>query len=459
MNAKEVNFDGLVGPTHHYAGLSKGNIASQQNARAAANPKAAALQGLDKMITLQRAGVKQGVLAPHLRPNLDILRAIGFTGDDASVLAKAWRDAPEIVSKCYSASPMWTANAATVSPAADTSDGRTHFTPANLCRMFHRSYESKFTARLLRTIFSDESKFAHHPALPSGHYFGDEGAANHTRFATSHGAAGVEFFVYGEEAFNKSAPRPSNYPARQSREASEAIARLHGLKPESTVFAQQNPAAIDAGVFHNDVIAVGTTNVLFYHEHAFLNSDQTIAEIQQKFADDSFYALEVKDLDVSVADAVATYLFNTQLLDVSELGETNRFLLIAPAECEQNPRVKAYLDGVLDSPAPIQEVRYFDLRESMKNGGGPACLRLRVVLNDAELASIQPRVLLTEELYKDLVGWVNRHYRDRLTYEDLTDPQLLIEMREAANQLENILETPNLYELYQQGLGYDPRVP
>ncbi|MFT4629887.1 MAG: succinylarginine dihydrolase [Arenicella sp.] len=447
MSVFEVNFDGLVGPSHHYAGLSKGNIASEKNAMAAANPRAAALQGLEKMRSLSKLGIPQGVFAPHLRPNLEILRTLGFTGSDSAVLDKAWSDAPDIVSKCYSASPMWTANAATVSPAADTADGKTHFTAANLCRMFHRSYESKFTSRLLQTIFSDEQHFQHHDALPAGHFFGDEGAANHTRLAENHGAQGLEFFVYGETAFDTGAPRPINFPARQSKEASQAIARLHGLNPNNTVFAQQNPDVIDAGVFHNDVIAVGTTSLLFYHQAAFLNSEKVIEEIKQKYQGDSFYALEVKDSEVSVQDAIQTYLFNTQLLDCSESGGSKQFLLIAPTECEENPAVADYLASVVASLAPIKEVRYFDLRESMKNGGGPACLRLRVALSQAQIDSIQPRVLLNDALYNDLKLWIERHYRDRLSFEDLRDPKLVIELKAAAAELEPILGLTGIYQL------------
>ena len=447
MSVHEVNFDGLVGPSHHYAGLSEGNIASQKNAMAAANPKAAALQGLQKMRSISEMGIPQGVLAPHLRPNLEILRSIGFTGQDHQILDKAWAQAPEIVSKCFSASPMWTANAATVSPSSDTSDGRTHFTAANLCRMFHRSYESKFTSHLLKRMFSDPDHFVHHEPLPSGHFFGDEGAANHTRLTENHADSGLEFFVYGETAFDALAPRPANFPARQSYEASQAIARLHGLRPEQTVFAQQNPDVIDAGVFHNDVIAVGTSSLLFYHESAFLNSALVIDEIRQKYQGESFYALQVLDKQVSVQDAVQTYLFNTQLLDRSQPGESKKFTLIAPTECQENAKVEAYLSDVVSSDAPITEVKYFDLRESMKNGGGPACLRLRVVLSQAQIDSIQPRVLLDDALYQDLVGWVSTHYRDRLAFEDLRDPQLLDELRAAAAALEPILNLPDIYRL------------
>lgn len=447
MNCFEVNFDGLVGPSHHYAGLSKGNIASEKNAMGAANPKAAALQGLQKMKTLSDLGFKQGVLAPHLRPNLSILRRLGFTGSTHEILEQAWKTSPQIASKCYSASPMWTANAATVSPASDTSDGRTHFTPANLCRMFHRSYESDFTGRLLKRIFADEEYFAHHPALPSGFYFGDEGAANHTRLADSHDQAGVELFVYGESSFDKTAPRPIKYPARQSLEASEAVARLHGLRSNKTVFAQQNPDVIDAGVFHNDVIAVGTTSLLFFHEMALHDTQRTLNEIREKYSGNSFYALEVKNDEVSVDEAVQTYLFNTQLLDISQPGTEKQFLLIAPTECEENPNTKRYLDKVLTSDAPITQVRYFNLRESMKNGGGPACLRLRVLLNQDQLNSLRPRVILDDSLYRDLVTWIETHYRDRLIFDDLRDPQLMQELREAAAALEPILGLEGIYDL------------
>ena len=317
MSAVEANFDGLVGPSHHYAGLSDGNIASKTNAQSLANPKAAALQGLKKMKALSDRGFVQGVLPPHLRPNTEILRAIGFEGSDEQVVAQAWERAPSIASRCISASAMWTASAATVSPSPDTHDCRTHFTPANLTRMFHRSFESRFTGRVLQHIFSDSKHFAHHAALPAGHYFGDEGAANHTRLGASHGERGVEFFVYGEQAFNETRVKPVRYPARQSLEASQAIARLHGLSAEHTVFAQQNPDVIDQGVFHNDVIAVGTTRCLFHHEQAFYESNLVIKELREKLSDTDFSVIEVPTSAVSVKDAVGTYLFNTQLLDIS----------------------------------------------------------------------------------------------------------------------------------------------
>ena len=148
MAAYEMNFDGLVGPTHNYGGLSYGNVASQSNSQAASNPKEAAKQGLAKMKALMDMGFKQGVLAPQERPDVAALRRLGFTGSDVEVIQRAAREAmPLLVASC-SASSMWTANACTVSPSADTADGRVHFTAANLNCKFHRSIEHPTTCLL-----------------------------------------------------------------------------------------------------------------------------------------------------------------------------------------------------------------------------------------------------------------------------------------------------------------------
>src|SRR6201996_6550420 len=269
MQATEANFDGLVGPTHNYAGLSFGNVASQNNEKSVANPKAAAKQGLRKMKQLADLGFHQGVLPPQERPSMRLLRELGFSGDDATVIARVAKDAPELLAAASSASAMWTANAATVSPSADTEDGRVHFTPANLCSKLHRAIEHESTRRTLRAIFADPARFVVHDALPGTPALGDEGAANHTRFAGEYGDKGVEFFVYGRSEYGKG-PQPQRFPARQTLEASRAVARLHELSDDAVVFAQQSPDVIDAGVFHNDVIAVGNQQLLFCHEHAFV---------------------------------------------------------------------------------------------------------------------------------------------------------------------------------------------
>jgi succinylarginine dihydrolase len=435
----EINFDGLPGPTHSYAGLARGNLASARNAELVANPRAAALQGIAKMRALAQRGFAQAVLPPHERPFVPALRALGFAGDDAGVLARAAREAPRLLAAVSSASAMWTANAATVSPSADTADGRVHLTPANLVSHFHRALEAPVTTRILRAIFADEARFAVHDPLPAAPQLGDEGAANHTRFGDA--GPGVELFVYGRVALDDGATAaPSRYPARQTREASEAIARRHGLDPSRTVFAQQSPEVVDRGVFHNDVIAVGAGDVLFCHARAYVDQADVLARLGERVA--GFAPIVVDDADVGVDEAVATYLFNSQLLRRRD----GRYLLVIPAECRENPRTDAYLARLVAAGGPIAEVLAFDLRQSMRNGGGPACLRLRVALTDAERARVAGRVFVDDALAEALEAIVVRRYRDRLAPADLADPALLDESRRALDELTSLLGLPALYE-------------
>ncbi|MDM5177725.1 N-succinylarginine dihydrolase [Massilia sp. DJPM01] len=445
QSAREFNFDGLVGPSHNYAGLSFGNVASFSNVKSASNPREAALQGLAKMRELAARGFAQAVMPPQARPNFRLLRRIGFTGTDADVLARAYREAPVILACAYSASSMWTANAATVSPSADTFDGRAHFTAANLNNKLHRSEEHLQSTRTLRALFADERHFAVHEALPPTSAFGDEGAANHTRFSASHGGKGVEFFTYGRVEFDPSAPAPKKYPARQTLEASQAIARLHGLDSARTVFAAQNPDVIDQGVFHNDVIAVGNGNVLFYHEQAFHDEGAVLNSLRNALAgvETELTAIRVASQVVAVGDAVASYLFNSQLLTKPD----GTMALVIPQECQENRAVARYLEELVASGGPVDELIHFDLRQSMRNGGGPACLRLRVALTGAESAAMHQGVIMTEALYDTLVAWVGKYYRDHLEPKDLADPQLALECSAALEELSRILGLPGLYDL------------
>ncbi|WP_392386238.1 N-succinylarginine dihydrolase [Marinomonas primoryensis] len=442
--ATEANFDGLVGPTHNYSGLSFGNVASLNNSARSSNPKAAAKQGLTKMKALADMGFVQGVLAPHERPHIPTLRRLGFSGSDANVLEQAAKQAPKLLAAVSSASCMWTANAATVSPSGDTVDGRVHFTPANLVNKFHRSIEHETTGAILQATFKDDKHFAHHAALPSVDHFGDEGAANHTRFCHDYGEQGIEFFVYGMEAFNNSSPRPAKFPARHTLEASQAVARRHGLSANQVVYAQQNPAVIDAGVFHNDVIAVGNRNAHFYHQEAFLDTAQMKQDLLTAWGDraSQFHLIEVPSASVSVQDCIQSYLFNSQLLSRGD----NDMVLVVPGECENNPAVWAYLNSLVAGNSPINEVKVFDLKQSMSNGGGPACLRLRVALTDAEQKAINPSTLMNDALFKRLNTWVDAHYRDELHEADLADPKLLIESRNALDELTQIMDLGSVYE-------------
>jgi succinylarginine dihydrolase len=444
-----VNFDGLPGPTHNYAGLARGNLAAQCNAKAVANPREAALQGLAKMRALAARGYPQAVLPPQARPDLAALRALGFGGSDREVVVRAGREAPAILAACSSAASMWVANAATVSASADCADGRVHFTPANLVAHFHRAIEAPTTTRILRAIFADDARFCVHDPLPAAPQFGDEGAANHTRLASSAESPGVEWFVYGRSAFAPG-PVPKHYVARQTREASEAVARRHGLDASRTLFTQQNPEAIDAGVFHNDVIAVGEGAFLFCHERAFVDR-QPALDALARLVGPEFSAVVVRDDEVSLADAVDTYLFNSQLLP----RDDGRFLLVAPAECRENVATARLLDRLVQGGSPIADVLTFDLRQSMRNGGGPACLRLRVPLAPAEHAAIRANVFVDDALADALEAWILRHYRDRLAPDDLADPALVDETQRGLDELTQFLRLPAVYP-FQRDVAADP---
>jgi succinylarginine dihydrolase len=441
----EANFDGLVGPTHNYAGLAQGNVASAKNAEQPSDPRGAVLQGLAKMKALADLGMAQGVLPPQERPHIPTLKRLGFSGKDAEVLRKAHREAPALLAAMASASSMWTANAATVSPSADCADGRVHFTPANLATHLHRAIEPETTARALRAIFADEKHFAHHQPLPGTPQLGDEGAANHTRLCSDYGAPGLELFVYG--AAGEDQRRPVKFPARQTLAASEAVARLHGLDPSRLHFAQQQPQVIDQGVFHNDVIAVGNREVLLYHQQAFVDTAALRDWIGRGLGVAGTrrdpVLLEIAEAEVPVADAVHSYLFNSQLICPPD----GSMWLVAAQECEAYPRVWSAIQRLVQDPGnPIAGVRVFDLRQSMRNGGGPACLRLRVVLNGAERAAVNPEAWLDDTLYANLQAWAGKHYRDHLMLADLADPALLEESRGALDQLTQLLGLGSLYE-------------
>lgn len=431
MTAVEANADGLIGPTHSYAGLSPGNLAASLNAGQASNPRAAVLQGLDKMKRLADLGLPQFVLPPHERPDIPFLRGLGFTGSDAAVLEKAWKEAPTFAAAACSASPMWAANAATVTPSADSADGRVHFTPANLHTNLHRSLEHQQTMRALDALFPDERRFAVHDALWPVAHLADEGAANHVRLCAEHGEPGMNLFVYGRGAFEE---WDGKFPARQTREASEAIVRRHGI--ERYFITPQSREAIEGGVFHNDVVCVGAKTCLFYHEQSFglpgavdyiAGACEDLFELQ---------AVKVSNADLPLADAISSYLFNSML--VSLPGE-DRLTLICPTETRDNARSHAVAQGLVASNGPIGRVEYVDVRQSMRNGGGPACLRLRVVLTDDELEATNPDMRLTEGLHGALSVWAATWYRDVLAPKDLADPALLDESRGALDELTGIL--------------------
>ncbi|BBD97232.1 succinylarginine dihydrolase [Sphingobium amiense] len=404
MSVREINFDGIIGPSHNYAGLSLGNLASARNAGAVSYPRAAALQGLEKMRGNVRLGLAQGIFLPQWRPDSAWLARLGTDVGSAE---------PHIRAAAMSASSMWAANAATVSPASDTADGRTHLTVANLVTMPHRSHEWPQTLAQLRIAFSDPRAFAVHDPVPAP--FGDEGAANHMRLTKRHDLPGVEVFVYGRSG--------GAFPARQHLEASKAVARLHGLDPARTLFAQQSEEAIAAGAFHNDVVAVANENLLFTHELAFADKDRFYADLRAALP--SVEIVEVPASAVSLADAISSYLFNAQLVTLPDGGG---MALILPTEAQETPAVWRWLEQMVEGNGPIRRLVPVDVRQSMANGGGPACLRLRVV---ADPANVDPRFLVDEARLDAIAAIVAAYWPERIAPGDLCDTRLIAQIEQS----------------------------
>ena len=403
MALVEINFDGLVGPSHNYAGLSLGNLASTRSAGRVSQPRRAALEGIAKMRINLALGLAQGMFVPQPRPDRAWLAELGTTAEEAD---------PLIAANAMSASAMWAANAATVSPAPDTADGKCHLTVANLKTMPHRSHEWPATLAQLRLAFGDAGRFAVHAPVPAA--FGDEGAANHMRLAPAHGEPGLEIFVYGVAG--------GAFPARQHVEASRAIARLHRLDPGRTHFAEQSEAVIAAGAFHNDVVAVANERVLFAHEQAFADKAALLAAAEAQVP--GFEYVEVAAADVPLDDAIRSYLFNAQLVSLPD-GE---MCLIVPGEARDTPSVWRWIERHLAGNGPIRRVEVVDVRQSMANGGGPACLRLRVV---ADPASVDPRFLVDDARLDRIAEVVERHWPEAIDHRELQAPALIADIERA----------------------------
>ncbi|MGN6154141.1 MAG: N-succinylarginine dihydrolase [Sphingomicrobium sp.] len=415
MAITEINFDGIIGPSHNYAGLSFGNLASTRNTGQVSQPRAAALQGIEKMRANLRLGLAQGIFLPHRRPDGRWLAELGTTYEDCE---------PQLAASAMSASAMWAANAATVSPAADCADRKCHLTVANLKSMPHRSHEWPETLAQLRVAFASPA-FEVHPPVPVA--FGDEGAANHMRLASGYDSPGVEIFVYGVSG--------GAFPARQNLEASKAIARLHRLDPGRTIFAEQSQEAIAAGAFHNDVVAVANRRVLFTHENAFANRDHVVGQCDRLFP--QVELVEVPASEVPLADAVSSYLFNAQLVSPPD-DETT---LIVPGEARETPSVWSWLQRHLSGNGPIRKVEVVDVRQSMANGGGPACLRLRIV---ADPGTVDPRFLVDEAKLDRIAAVIAREWPEAIHAAELQEPKLVAQVEAARAALFGSLDLPDL---------------
>ncbi|QEG23484.1 N-succinylarginine dihydrolase [Mariniblastus fucicola] len=431
----EINFDGLIGPTHNYAGLSHGNVASEIHQNQPSFPKKGALQGLEKMRSVASLGVPQFFLPPIDKPNFALLRELGFSGTESDMIRDCAAQNPTLLNSVYSAATMWTANAGTVTPSIDSADGKLHFTPANLSRTWHRAFDHTKMHDVMSQIFCDAGRFTIHHALPSPFAISDEGAANHTRLCKSHGHQGLHLFVFGFDPFNRDLAKPKKFPARQSRLASESIVRRHGV--QHAMLVQQTPDAIDAGVFHNDVISVGNENVLLMHEHSFLDQPLVVKHVEEFFAQSGgqFFPVEFSDSELPIQDAIDSYFFNSQIVS----RPSGNMTLICPQEVEETETAFKCAQRLVEDDCPIDEVQFFDLRQSMNNGGGPACLRLRVVVTEEELSLLDSTYRLDDGKAERLGNWIETHYRDTLTLEALADPALAAESANAQNELKKLL--------------------
>ena len=433
----EVNFDGLIGPTHNYSGLSEGNNASKENYSSPSNPKKAALQGIKKAQTLISYGSQQGFFLPHERPFIPGLKKLGFNGTDEEILSLAFRHSKVLLNNFSSASSMWAANAATISPSPDTQDNKIHLTPANLNSMFHRSIETEFTYQQCKIIFPKEYFEIHNPAVSISGY-GDEGAANHLRISKSDNEKGFEIFVYGESGFKID----KTLVKRQALEVSRSIAINHKLDMENTFFLQQKHQAIEEGSFHNDIVSLSNKNVFIAHEDAFQNRDdlkKMLNILESKI--DNFQYIEISNSEIPLKDIISSYLLNSQLIT----NVDNEMQLILPDEVKEYDNCLSWLDK-LKQISDVKLFDYVDIRQSMMNGGGPACLRLKVILNDEELESLNQNFLMNNERLESIKLLIEKEYRDVLYPDDLKDPSLLDESRRVLDELTKIFGTGSIYE-------------
>ena len=432
----EINFDGLIGPTHNYAGLSQGNLASQKHLNKTSNPKAAALQGLDKMRLIMDQGIPQGFFLPHERPHLKTLRALGFSGTDEDIINRATKQNPLLLKNVYSASSMWAANAATFSPSIDSYDQNMHITPANLNTMFHRSIEHEFTKTQLELMFGGVA-IVHDPIENISGY-GDEGAANHLRVSEQHLKSGFQIFVYGSSAFEVH----QGMITRQAEEISKAVSIMHQLDPDRVLFLKQNEQAINAGSFHNDIVSLANEEVFIFHQEAFADRVE-LERILHHLKDHvkGFHPIEILSEDISLDDLVSSYLLNSQLITV----KNNEMMMLLPEEVQNHSNCMRWLEEIKSS-SPIKHIEFVDIRQSMMNGGGPACLRFKITVNNDEFNQINEKFLLTPKKLMDLRALVTKHYRDKLNPADLLDNNLVQESYRFLDELTQLLDLGNVYD-------------
>lgn len=427
-----VFLDALVGPSHHFGGIAFGNKASLAHQHQASNPRKAALESLEKMRLVYECGAKQLIIPPQVRPQLSTFKQLsGTRGFTKTNLDQLFQFAPQFLSALFSTSYMWQANAGIVSAACDAFDGLVHITPANLQSHFHRSEEVVQTAKQFKTLFEPIKKVKIH--APVSMSFPDEGAANCIRFSSKKAESGLNFWVYSKSQFEHPA---TLFPARQSKEALQLIARKHKLK--HVLFAKQSEEAINAGVFHNDVIAMGIGTLLVVHKHAYDNQKKVLDDLQEQamhVLGEPLTIIEVSSRAMCLEEAVKSYVFNSQLIKKAN-GD---IILLAPLTAKKYPSAKRLLAKLLKQ-SHIKQVHYVPLEESMNNGGGPACLRLAMNLEKDIIQKIPKSYIFSIKRYHLLVEFVKTHYPDWIVLRHFKDPDFIQELHDIVKKLNNLFK-------------------
>jgi len=426
MSDLQLNISELPGPTFMYSGLSADNVASLNNKHLAANPLKFALLSLQRMRLLLEEGVHQVIFPPHRRPDLQALGYCGFTGDMGHMIGSADKFSRGYLESLLAASSVWTANAATVTPSADSEDGKVHITTANLNSHFHRSIEASQTHAKLARVFADDNFFALHQALPSHNRFSDEGAANHMRFHVEGENRGLNVFVYGNDPDN-----PGYMQGRQSLWASKAICQLHALSSTQVWLQKQSKEAISRGIFHNDIISMNSHDLLVFHQQAYENHESLI----EKLTALGICCVEIKAEEFSLEHALKTYFFNSEFIK----GKDGSQVLVMSEKCQHDAKVHAQLERIQTAYNKEIKTIYVDLDDSLKNGGGPACLRLRVQLNQEQFSAIPSKFLLTQNKLNALQEVVTRFYRESLSYEDVFTETFQLSLQPVYSRLEQVL--------------------
>jgi succinylarginine dihydrolase len=429
---REFNIDGLIGPTHHFGGLGVGNVASETNRNKIAHPKAAALEGLSKMRKLHELGIPQFYLPPPVRPNCRWMEAMGFRTNDPSDWRHCASQFPSLFSSSLSSSFMWMANAATCSSSVDTIDGLGRIVIANLAASLHRGQENLERHAQLRRLFQHVSTIEVIEALPSLVPLRDEGAANGMRFWNPTNHQGIYVFAFGERNSNttqtatpaKESVHPHVYPSRQTSLASQLVARSLRIRDSRSLFVQQHPKAIDAGVFHNDVIATSHENFLFVHESAYVDQCNQLDRISETFRNQcggKLGILVVTEEELSLSEAVSTYLFNSQIVTRSD----GSWCMLCPIECLNSPAAVQVLRRVQHQESRLGAIEFVSLKESMANGGGPACLRLRAYASDADIERIPFGARIHDDSLAFLERVITSEYPDSVHLDDFLDLTLV----------------------------------